>query len=120
MFPAVPSVPAIPAVPAAPASTPMKGDGTDEGPFRAHLKKIEASHKKLAALWSDMSENIITAWKELAIDDLRTAKLKPVFDQLKPRKSYPEVRTLASCRRGRADSQRTQFRLVARSSSSRA
>lgn len=70
--------------------------GREEPALRAHLDKIEASYSELQRLWEKHGDAIITLWKELAIPDLREAKIKPVFDPIKPKKAYPEVRLLLS------------------------
>lgn len=59
------------------------------------LNKIEAAYSELVGLWEEKGPKVITVWKEMGVT--REERAKCVGDGVKPKKDYPEVRSLLSC-----------------------
>ncbi|KAL8278280.1 hypothetical protein RQP46_009312 [Phenoliferia psychrophenolica] len=90
----------VPVAPAAPApEIPVPADG----PMRPYLEKIYASYAELKQLWKDHEGEMVTAWEQTSIPELREAKLKALFGEvdvlayLKRSRSHFQASPLPSC-----------------------
>lgn len=80
-----------------PAAKVKKGaipPGRADPALQVHLRKIHKAHESLVKLWEEKSGQAITVWRDIVDPDVRKAKIESGIVGVKPKKNYPEVRSL--------------------------